>query len=166
MKPQILERLLANVNGSTFLSIDTLTPVTLAGGKKNPLQNRVTKKVIGSNVMVFSNSKINAYEAMVNRRLTHEGKTVEFVVGPRQWGVRKIGTPFVTHNGQSYLEVIFLKAGKVQYLVDGLPFDGVIDGLTKSDEGNQGGLDDKVIIRTINTHNVKAITVNKHTFTE
>lgn len=165
MKPQILERLLVDVNGSTFISIDTLTPVTLTGGKKNPLQGRVTKQTTGSSVMVFQNKKVNGYEAMVNRRLTKEGKG-EFVVGPRQWGTRVPNAPFVTHNGQSYLEVIFLKPGKVQYLVDGLPFDGVIDGLVKGDEGNQGGLEDKVIIRTINTHNVKAITVNKHTFTE
>jgi hypothetical protein len=165
MKPQILERLLADVNGATFISIDTVTPVTLTGGKKNPLQGRVTKQTVGSSVMVFSNQKINGYEAMVNRRLTSEGKG-SFEVGPRQWGTRVPNTPFVTHKDQSYLEVIFLKPGDVQYLVDGAPFNDVIDGLTEKPEGEQGGLDNKVFIRTINTLNVKAITVNKHRFVE
>lgn len=165
MKPKILERLLADVNGATFISIDTVTPVKLTGGKANPLQGRVTKQVNGSSVMVFSNQKTNGYEAMVNRRLVAEGKG-SFEVGPRQWGTRVPNKPFVEHNGQSYLEVIFLKPGDTQYLVDGQPFDGAIDGLPVATSGEQGGLDNKVFIRTINTLNVKAITVNKHRFTE
>ena len=162
MKPHVLERLLAHVNGANFISIDTETVPTLTGGKKNPFQGRVTKKTTGSNVMVFSNKNHSAYEAMVNRRLTKEGKEGSFTVGPRQWGTRVPNKPFVEHNGQSYLEVIYLKAGDTQYLVDGQPFNGVIEGLKTAEESQQGGLEDKVIIRTINTANVKAITVNKH----
>lgn len=166
MKPQVLEELLQDLNGASFISIDTVTPVTLTGGKANLLQGRVTKRTIGSNVMVFQNKHTNAYENMVNRRLTAEGKTIEFTVGPRKWGKRVPNTSFIEHNGQSYLEVIFLKAGDVQYLVDGQPFNGVIDGLTDKTEGEQAGLENKVIIRTIKTENVKAITINKQHYTE
>jgi hypothetical protein len=166
MKPQVLETLLQNVSGASFISIDTITQVKLTGGMKNPLQGRVTKVTIGSNVMVFQNKNSNAYENMVNRRLDHEGNAVEFTVGPRAWGKRVPNTPFVEHNGQSYLEVIFLKAGKTQFCVDGTPFNGVIDGLIASSEGEQGGLFDKVIIRTIKTDNVKAITINKQRYVE
>lgn len=45
---------LKNVNGSSFVGIDTETDVTLLGGKNNPMQGRVTKKTTGSSVMVFS----------------------------------------------------------------------------------------------------------------
>ena len=109
------------VNGGTFISINTETQVKLAGGQKNPLQGRVTKVVMGSNVMVFQNKHSNAYENMVARRLVQEGKDPNsFQLSPRSWGVRETGTPFVTHNGNEYLEVIFLKCGDVHYRVDGV----------------------------------------------
>lgn len=168
MKTEILEALVKGINGSTFASIDTVTPVTLAGGKKNTLQGRVTKRTVGSNVQLFTNLKTNAYEAMVNRRLTKEGQEVEFTVSPRKWGTRRNGTPFVDHGNSVYLEVIFVKAGQVEYLVDGTPFSGIIEGLTDKFEAEQGGLSDenKVILRTIKTENVKAITINHQRYTE
>lgn len=157
----IREIINANVNGSTFITIDTLTPVKLTGGKSNPLQGRVTKRVIGSNVMVFQNRTVNAYDAMVKRRLEKEGKNPSsFVLSPRQWGEREDGTPFVIHNGKSYLEVIFLSAGRVELLVDGQPYVGNIPGLPVATEGHQGGLEDKVIIRTYTVENITAITIN------
>lgn len=167
MKTEILEALMKDVSGASFISITTVTPVKLTGGKKNPMQDRVTKKTTGSNVMVFQNKSSNAYENMVNRRLLKEGKTTEFTVGPRPWGTRVTNTPFVVHGDQKYLEVILLKAGEVQYQVDGIDFNGVIEGLTGgADTAEQGGLDDKVIIRTIKCENVKEITVNHHKYTE
>lgn len=150
-----------NLNGGTFISIDTLTPVKLTGGKSNPLQGRVTKRVTGSNVMIFQNKTVHAYDAMVKRRLMQEGKDPSsFVLGERKWGTREEGTPFITHNDKEYLEVIFLSAGDVELLVDGAPYDGVINGLPVHQEGRQGGLDNKVIIRTYTVNNITAITVN------
>ena len=154
-----------NLAGATFLTIDTLTPVKLTGGKSNPLQGRVTKLVTGSNVMVFQNKNINGYDAMVKRRLEKEGKDPgSFVIGPRAWGEREDGMPFVHHNGKMYLEVIFMSAGDVEYLVDDLPYVGNIQGLPVSTEGHQGGLDNKVIIRTYTIENVVAITINHKRF--
>jgi hypothetical protein len=161
----IREIINAHVNGGTFISIDTETPVKLTGGKSNPLQGRVTKRVTGSNVMVFQNKTINAYDAMVKRRLEKEGKDpASFVIGPRQWGEREDGTPFVNHNGKMYLEVIFLSCGNVEYLVDGQPYIGNIQGLPVATEGHQGGLDNKVIIRTYTVENIKSITINHNTY--
>lgn len=127
-----IQELMSNVNGSTFISIDTVTPVTLKGGMKNPLQGRVNKVVIGSNVMVFQNKTTNAYENMVNRRLAKEGKETTFEVGPRLWGERIKDTPFVVHKGVLYLEVIFLSAGERHFMVNGVRRDNIndIEGLS------------------------------------
>lgn len=154
------------VNGATFIAIDTETAVTLAGGKKNPLQGRVTKVTIRSNVMVFQNKNTNAYENMVQRRLVQEGKDPSsFELSPRKWGVREKGTPFVTHNDNEYLEVIFLKCGDVHYRVDGVvTAKDQIPGLPeRSQEAEQGGLDQKVIIRTYAVESILSITIDKTT---
>ena len=131
---QTLRNLLENVNGSTFISLDTITPVKLTGGKSNPLQGRVTKKTTGSNVMVFQNKKgSNSYSNMVNRRLEREGKIPTFEVGPRTWGTRIPETPFIQHNDELYLEMIFLNSGKSEYLLDGKTFSDEIEGLISED---------------------------------
>ena len=158
----IREIINSNLNGSTFISIDTCTPVTLKGGKGNLLQGRVTKVVTGSNVMLFQNKSENGYNNMVRRRLEAEGKSPDsFQLSPRQWGEREVNSPFVTHKGKEYLEVIFLSAGDVQYYVDGRPHNGPIEGLElNKPEGHQGGLEDKVIIRTYTVEHIQAITIN------
>lgn len=161
-----IQEIMKDVNGTTFISLDTITPVKLRGGKSNPLQGRVTKVVTGSNVMVFQNKQINGYQAMVQRRLEKEGKVTEFTLSPRAWGERVKDTPFVEHNGNLYLEVIFLKCGDVKYLVDGEEFFGDIEGLDVGEkvEAYQGGLDDKVIIRTYKVENITAVTINKQQY--
>lgn len=159
-----IREILKNVNGASFISIDTITPVTLKGGKQNPFQGRVTKSVKGSNVMVFQNKLTNAYENMVNRRLSKEGKATTFEVGVRAWGTRIANTPFVEHKGRLYLEVIFLSAGEREMLVDGRPYHGTIEGFAATEEtANQGGLNDKVVIRTYDTANIINITVDHTT---
>lgn len=119
---EALGQLNDRLNGATFISIDTKTEVTLLGGQKNPLQGRVTKRMAGANCMIFQNKSSNAYENMVRRKLAGEGKDPEsFELSPRAWGQRIPQTPFVEHNGKIYIEVIFLKAGDVEYLLDGQP---------------------------------------------
>lgn len=157
-----------NVNGATFISIDTITNVKLNGGKSNPLQGKVQKKVVGSNVMVFQNKNGSSYEAMVKRRLTKEGKNPSsFKLQPRTWGTRLRDSPFVEHKGEYFIEVIFLHKGKTTYLVNGIETDKnkIIGFPSHKDEAQQGGLDDKVIIRTYKTDSIKAITINKKTYT-
>lgn len=145
--------------GGTFVGMDTLTSVTLTGGKKNPQQGRVTKRMTGATVMCFSNTNGSAYDAMVKRRLEAEGKDpATFELSPRAWGTRIAGTPFVEHKGAYYLEVIFLRAGAVQYLLDGKEVDiSEIEGLPEKREGEQGGLENKVVIRTFALDSIVAL---------
>lgn len=153
---------LANLAGGTFVGMDTCTIPTLKGGKKNPMQGRVTKVMHGATVMCFSNQNGSAYDAMVRRRLEQEGKDpASFELGPRAWGERVPGTSFVKHKGQVYLEAIFLKPGKVQYLLDGLPITREeIEGLGEGASGEQGGLENKVVIRTFALESITALRAN------
>lgn len=152
----------SRLSGGTFVGMDTLTAVKLRGGRKNPMQGRVTKQMTGAQVMCFSNQNGSAYEAMVRRRLEQEGKSADdFQLSPRAWGTRIEGTPFVEHNGRHYLEVIFLRAGAVQFLLDGQPIDREdIEGLEEGSAGEQGGLENKVIIRTFALEGITALRAN------
>lgn len=165
MQFSTLSDALQHVSGASFIGIDTKTAPSLTGGKKNPMQGRVTKITRGASVMVFQNKHTNAYENMVNRRLAAEGISPDFEVGPRTWGERIPNTPFVVHKGNHYLEVIFLKPGKSEYYLDGAPIDkSHIIGLPDKPEGEQGGLENKVIIRTFAVDSIVALRVDGTVF--
>lgn len=147
---------LQDLSGSTFIGLTTETNVVLLGGQKNPQQGRIIKRTV-SQVQIFTNKNGSAYANMVNRRLASEGKD-NFTLSPRTWGERVEGTAFVTHKGKDYLEVIFKNVISSDYYQDGKPIDkAAIVGLKPSREGEQGGLDDKVIIRTYSLDSVKEI---------
>jgi hypothetical protein len=160
------------VNGSTFIALTTVTPVDVyakVGGVPNPHRGVVCKVTEGSSIMVFQNKNVNGYEAMVKRRLVKEGKDpASFELKPRKWGQRLEGLPIVEHNGQYYLEVIFLKPGRTHYLINGKPIDKKdIIGLKPDpvvDDEQQGGVNDKVIIRTYKFQSIQSITINKDTY--
>jgi hypothetical protein len=170
MQSSILFQAFATVNGASFIGLDTVTVPSLKGGKKNPHQGRITKHMTGASLMVFQNKSANGYENMVRRRLEAEGKNPDFEVGPRAWGERVPNLPIVKHekDGQVkyYLEVIFLKPGKVSFFLDGAPIDrAAIEGLDeRADAGEQGGLSDKVVIRTFAADSVTAIRVDGQVF--
>ena len=158
-----------NVNGSTFMSITTSTVPALTGGKANPHKGHVRKVTVGSNVMIFQNKKTHGYEAMVKRRLEKEGKDpASFQLSERQWGTRVPGTPFVEHKGEYYLEVIFLHAGETHYELAGAKMDpALIVGLPpQREEGRQGGLNDKVIIRTFKISSITSLIINGTEYTD
>lgn len=152
--------------GGTFVGMDTLTEVKLKGGRKNPMQGRVTKRMTGAQVMCFSNTNGSAYEAMVKRRLVAEGKDpASFELSPRAWGERVPNTSFVEHKGAHYLEVIFLRAGKTTFFLDGGEISREeIEGLDEGAAGEQGGLLNKVVIRTFALENVTALRANGREF--
>jgi hypothetical protein len=154
----------SNVNGNTFVGMTTVTTPTLLGGKKNAMQGRVKKHMIDANVMVFQNKNVNGYEAMVQRRLIAEGKDpASFELGPRAWGTRVEGLPIVEHKDKIYLEVIFLAPGKVFYTLDGTPIEKeAIEGLREVEpsEESQGGLSNKVVIRTFAAESVAELKIN------
>ena len=166
MKYATLVNAVANINGASFVGLDTHTDVTLTGGKSNPMQGRVTKRMIGATVMSFQNKNFSAYEAMVKRRLAVEGKAPEdFKLGERAWGVRLPNMPIVEHKGEYYLEVIFMKPGAVSYELDGLPINKVdIIGLKDTTAGKQGGLEDRVIIRTFAADSITELRIDGQVF--
>jgi hypothetical protein len=165
-----LVQVFSQVNGASFVGLDSLTEVKLLGGKKNPQQGRVTKRMTGAQIMVFQNKNVNGYEAMVHRRLTAEGKNpATFELGERAWGTRVPNMPIVEHLKDGvvkyYLEVIFLSAGTTEYLLDGQVVPAAqIQGLEARGEGAQGGLDNKVIIRTFAADSVTEVRVNGQVF--
>ena len=210
-----VKTVLAALRGVSFIGLDMETLVTLSGGQKNPMQGRVTKRVIGSTVLVAQNKNTNTYANMVHNRLTQqylnealakaedaksslldilsqaeldelaakienaleaaEGERRDraeeaFQLSPRKWGERIPNTPFIQHvkkgnvHTDYYLDTIFLRAGKVEYLLDGNPIDeDKIEGLKKTEakEGAhiQGGLkaEDQVQVRSIGLASVLAI---------
>lgn len=168
MQHQTLIQAFQNVNGASFVGIDTVTIPKLAGGKKNPMQGKVTKHMIGASVMCFQNKNINGYEAMVQRRLQAEGKDpASFVLGERAWGTRVPNSPIVTHtkdgDTQYYVEVIFLKQGAIEYRLDGVTIKKAdIEGLADADVDpeSQGGLDNKVIVRSFKADSIVNVRVD------
>lgn len=161
----ILQQILAGVNGNSIISLDTVTTPSLTGGKSNPHKGHIRKVTIGNNVMIFTNTNSNGYNNMVKRRLIGEGKDPEsFKLSPRKWGVRIPDTPFITYENELYLEVIIIKTGKVHYELGTRPINPVdIIGLKPVVAAEQGGLDDKVTIRTIKCDSIRQITCNKQT---
>ena len=160
VKKEELMAALKKLNGCSIGSIDTLTEVELTGGKANPQKGRITKRMIGGNVMFFCNIASNAYQNMVKRRLEQEGKNPEtFTLSARKWGERVPTTPFVMHKGEIYLEAIFIKSPKkVEYFLDGQPIEKEnIIGLKSSGESEQGGLDNKVVIRTYKLSSIEKV---------
>jgi hypothetical protein len=170
MQTNTLFNAFQNVNGASFVGFDSLTPVALTGGKKNPMQGRVTKRMTGAQVMVFQNKNTNGYEAMIQRRLAAEGKDpASFELGERAWGTRVPNLPIVQHEKdgvvKTYMEVIFLNPGKSEYLLDGNAIAKAdIVGLKDSVEGEQGGLEHKVVIRTFAAENITTLRVDGQVF--
>lgn len=162
MKYATLINAVAAIQGASFIGIDTHTDVKLTGGKKNPQQGRVTKRMTGAVVQAFTNQNVNAYAEMVKRRLVAEGKPAsDFQLSPRAWGVRVPNMPIVEHNGAYYLEAIFHKPGKSEYLLDGVVVpESAIQGLPAATAGEQGGLEDKVIIRTFKAESITELRIN------
>lgn len=155
--------LMSAVNGSTIINITTATTLPLLGGKANPMAGKVLKVTTGTSVMVFQNKKTNGYAAMVQRRLNKEGKNVEFTLSPRKWGKRVPDMPIVEHGDERYLEVIVLKTGDVHYEYQGKVIaPTAIQGMKPEPEkAEQGGLDDKVIIKAYNFDSIRSMTINK-----
>lgn len=161
---------LANVNGSTFISIDTLTEPQMdrtmsgKGSAPNPHYGRITKQQLGSSVMVFQNKRVIGYENMVKRRLIEEGLDPEsFELSPRRWGQRVPNMPTVMHGDKLYLEVIFLRPGPVQYFIDhAIPINkDEIFGLRETNAPAQGGLTRKVQLRVFDFDSITSVTINK-----
>ena len=157
--------LINNITEDSCITIDTLTDVKLTGGKKNICQGRVTKYI--TNCTVIPN--INTYEKMIKQRLISENKDPsDFQLSSRSWGTRVDNTPFIKHKDQYYMEVIILNPGNTQILLDSIEVDkSTIEGYPSTrEEGNQGNIDDNVIIRSFNVNSIKSITINDQQYSD
>lgn len=152
--------LLEQVQGCTFVSLDTATIPALKGGKANPHKDRVVKIARGHRVMLFTNKNRNAYEAKVNRHRVAEGKAPDFQVAKLQWGTHRPNSPLIDHNGKVYLQMIFHESGEVHYEMDGQPIAKEdIQGLPEDKGSGRQGLADenKVVVRAFDVSNILAI---------
>lgn len=164
----LAQTIFENVRGTRFVGIDALTPVSLTGGKKNPMKGRVMKKLTGATVMVFAQADHSAYSDQVKRRMEKEGlDPTSWDSGKLPWGEWMGDSMFISHtpNGTDvekyYLRVHFVNAGKSEYLLDGKPIKkSDIEGLPVRKEGKQGGQDDKVIPRNYWLGNIKAVRID------
>lgn len=171
-KQYSLREIFKNVSGASFVGIDIESVQKLSGGKKNPHQGRVTKKTTGQQVMVFTNQDQNGYENMVQKRLIEEGKDpTDFAVGPLPWGTRVPNSPIIEHTKdgvlKEYLQVVCLTPGKSEYFLDGEPIaKSDIEGMPNEEEkpvieeGGQGGLSKKVIIRTFSADSLVNVRID------
>lgn len=60
------------LRGVSFIGLDMETAVSLKGGKANPMRDRVTKRVLGSTVLVAQNKNTNTYQNMVRSAIVGE----------------------------------------------------------------------------------------------
>ena len=67
-----INTVLSGFRGVSFIGLDMETEVKLKGGRKNPMQGRVTKRVIGSTVLICQNKNTNTYQNMVRNRIAGE----------------------------------------------------------------------------------------------
>src|SRR5688572_22261385 len=108
MERYLIEQALEALKGTTFIGLDTVTVPQLKGGKANPMQGKIEKLCTGSQVILYGSP---GYEAKVKRHLEAEGKDPEaFKAGKLPWGEHVQGTAFLSHKGELYLQVIFLKS--------------------------------------------------------
>ena len=158
-----------NLNGLTFIGMDTETTVKLKGGKKNIFQGRVTKRTTGISARIAQNMHTNAYVNSVRKGLELEGKSADdFQLSPRKWGVKIENTPFIENKGQYYLEVDIQSVGEVQVLLDGEVVDkSTIEGYPASRvEAKQGDLEDKIILRDFKVESITTIRINKQQYSD
>jgi len=140
--------MLANLAGNTIIRVTTETTPKLKGGKKNLMQGEITKITVSS-VQIFTNQNTNGYN---NKRLK---ANADFKLSPRAWGERVAGTPFVTHKGKDYLEVIFNKVIETEYFRNGKSIaKDAIEGLPKSKPASDT---DGVIIRTYALESIRSL---------
>jgi hypothetical protein len=137
-----------NIQDGTKISITMSTIPKLKGGKANPHQGRINKVTTGAIGILYTSGR--GYFEKVNEGLINEGKAPDFEPKPRSWGTRVEGTPLIEHKEKFYLDVIFEEPGETEYFFLDTPIAKEdIEGLEDKTEGEQGGLEKKVHVRTI-----------------
>jgi hypothetical protein len=116
IKAGMLPELLGNLRAAQFAAVEYESePGNVKSPKTSGMAGRIKKRCRVNPIVGTALS----YLSVVNRRLTAEGKEPVDQVKPRQWGERVIGTPFVSHKGQLYLECLVEKCHEVTWFLDG-----------------------------------------------
>lgn len=164
-----MRSILENVQNGQFAGLDIKTIPTIRKttdmidekGKKvripNIFHGNVEKVVSGARVFLGA-----SYEKMVERRMKELGiPTENFEVGSLPWGSYvSDGFPVIEHNGKFYLRVIFENSGTTEYFFEGRKTnaDEIVGlSLPKPSDDSQGGINNKVIIRTIDFNSIVKI---------
>jgi hypothetical protein len=105
----LLEKVLHEISGCTFASIDTET-------EPRPGIKKVTT---GDKVILFASLRgVSGYEGMIKRRLEQLGISPDaYTVGPLPWGSRVGNLPLIQYKGFYYLQVVQLSEGEEKYFL-------------------------------------------------
>lgn len=184
---QLKDKILAEVNGVTFISLKTKTTQTTLnkGGRKgipamfeslsiNPDTINKYTNIVG----LVSGSGVS-YQDFVNNRLNKEAKDagkpkaqLTFEAGERKWGTKINGSnALVEHKGAYYLVLYCMANNKpmVEHRYNGKLIDlkeSRFDQWRKPEkkEGDNQGTDNPIIVRDYKFESIKEITLNKTTY--
>jgi hypothetical protein len=67
-----IAEVLSSLRGVSFIGLDQETVVPLKGGKSNPMKDLITKRTVGSTVLVAQNKNTNTYQNMVRNAIVGE----------------------------------------------------------------------------------------------
>lgn len=148
-----LESALAETVGASFVTITAeVDPRMRKTG--NPYVGRVVKRSRVNGVINWS------YESSVNRERCREDGDPDFEAHPRKWGLRVKGSPFVKHNGKTYLEMKVQRVMETEYLLDGEKISkSLIEKFLPKPkaEGARQDVEKPVILRDYNLDTIRAI---------
>lgn len=99
------------------------------------------------------------YQRVVNSRLTKEQEEATFIAQPRVWGHR-VNVFLVYHKGSLYLTMNVLNVLQGPfYSKDGQPItkEAIAPYLSEKEEGEQGGLENKVYYRDLSMVNIHRV---------
>ena len=149
-------------SGSVVYKITTESEERLSGGKKNDMQGRVKKRTIDSIVKIYNGDFESVFSRLMNEEYQKAGIDKIYEPKQRTWGERIKGTPFIEHKDEIYVEVFFVKSGRVVYLLDDKEIDksdivGLKESTTRKFVGDSdsGEFVPNVIVRTYKLNSIK-----------
>jgi len=179
MKGRVTKR----VSGSTVLICQNKTTNTY----QNMVRNRIAGEILSEATAkaneaqtllldVLRQDEIDELAAKIEQALEageddrREEAEDRFTVSARKWGERIPNSPFIQHTKAGelhpsyYLDTIWLRAGEVEFFLDGKPIDekdiqGYEKPVAKEGANVQGGLkvENQVIVRSIGLDSILAI---------
>lgn len=165
-----MDQVISTIQGQAHASIDAATIPDISGGKDNPFVGHVIKRTLGQRVLLFTNTEGYGYGDLIRLRLQQQGLDPDsYIPGPRPWGVRLPGVPYVSHKDRLYLECIVVDHGIEEYRFSKDP---ILDPNSESEPipkeaivglkvrlPKQGGLIEKVELKVYAFDSITALTL-------